>query len=433
MSVVEQVERVEDDASKCGYRITFCADPKKFEEACEAAYQKTKGKFFIQGFRQGKAPRKMIEIQYGKGVFYEDAVERVLPEAYDAAVAESGLDVVLRPKIEVSEINAEKGVVFIAEVCVKPELSIEGYYALPYTKYDTEPTDEEIAERVNRDLDKNARTISVERPAEDGDIVTIDYSGFIDGEPFDGGQAEDHDLVIGSRTFIEGFEEQLIGMSAGDERDISVVFPEDYHGEDVAGRPAVFHVAVKDVKFREMPEADDDFAQDVSEFDTFEEYRSDIYEKIKKEKEQRAERDKENQIMRQLVEKLRADIPEAIYDQKVDEHVDNYMDSLYQRGYDPEKYMDYFGQTEQSLRERYRPQAVEAVRSRFALEAVAQAEKMELTEEDIHAEAAKIAEVYKLDADKFLKGLDAKAMKGFRTDVLARKAFEFVVGKAVEE
>ncbi|MCL2351678.1 MAG: trigger factor [Firmicutes bacterium] len=433
MSVVEKVERVEEDTSKCKYRLTFCAEPKKFEEACELSYQKNKGKYFIQGFRQGKAPRKMIEIQYGKGVFYEDAVERVLPEAYDAAAAESGLDIVLRPSIEVSEINAEKGVVFVAEVYVKPQVSLGDYIGLPYGKSDTEPTEEEIGERVDRDRDKNARTISAERPAQNGDIVTIDYTGYIDGEPFEGGEAKDHDLTIGSGSFVGGFEEQLAGMSAGEEKDVCVTFPEDYHGAEVAGKPAVFRVAVKDVKYRELPEADDEFAQDVSEFDTLEEYRKDIYEKIKTEKTARAKREKEDAVMRALLGKLIANIPEAMYENAVDDYVRNYMDGLYQRGYDPEKYMSYFGMTEETLRERYRPQAEETVKSRLALEAVAEAEGLEATEEDMAEEAAKFAAAYKVDAGMFLKGLDAKTQKSLKQDILTRKAFEFVVEKAVEE
>ncbi|MCL2461635.1 MAG: trigger factor [Defluviitaleaceae bacterium] len=433
MSVIRQVERVEDDATNCKYKLTFCAGAKKFEEACEQSYQKNRGKYYVQGFRQGKAPRKLIEIQYGKGVFYEDAVEAVLPEAYDQAVEESGLDIVLKPSIDISEITPADGAVFVAEVYVKPELTIDGYYALTYKKMDTEPTEEEINERVNRDLEKNARTISVERPAQDGDIVAIDYLGTIDGEPFEGGAAENHDLTIGSKSFIEGFEEQLIGASAGEERDVRVTFPADYHGEEVAGKDAVFHVTVKDVKYKEVPEADDDFAQDVSEFDTFDEYRQDIEKKIEHEKEHHAEHDREDQVMRQLIERLKADIPDAMYDQRIDDYVDNYKNTLYERGYDPEKYMEYFGQTEDTLRERYRELAVTAVKGALALEAVAKAENMETTEEDIAAEAARLAEAYGMNADKFLENMnkDNKAMKSFKQDALNKKAMDFVVDKAV--
>ena len=421
---------VELDKNK--YKLTFEVGPDKFEEAVSQSFQKNKEKFYIQGFRKGRAPRKLIEIQYGKEVFYEDAINFCLQDAYAAAVDDSGLQVVSKPDIDVEECNAAKGVVFTAEVTVKPVAEISGYSGLTYGKMDLLPTEEEINKRIDADRDKNARMVSVERPAETGDIVTIDYKGFIDGEPFEGGEEDGRELTLGSGAFIEGFEGQLVGSAAGDEKEVNVTFPEEYHDEFCKGKPAVFKVKVNDVRQKELPDADDEFAQDVSEFDTLDEYKRDISEKITADKKSRAEQTRENELTDRLIEKLVADIPEVMFEQRTAQLVNDYKRRLYMQGMNPDTYMQRFNINDEFLTKMNRPAAERFVKVSLALEAVAKAEGIEATDDDVGEEITRMAEDYKVDREIIEKDILANELKSFKSDIVIRKALKFVVDNAVE-
>jgi len=411
-------------------KLTFAVGAARFEEGLQHAYNKEKSRLNLPGFRPGRAPRKLLEAQFGKEIFYDEAVNFVLPAAYEAAVKETGIKTIDRPKVDVEDVTAE-GVRFVAEVFVKPEVTVDGYYALTYKPFDTDPSGEEIDRVIEQDREKNSRLVTVDRPAADGDTVSVDFEGFVDGEPFEGGKGTDYELVLGSHSFIDTFEEQIAGHSAGDDFTVHVVFPENYGSAELAGKAAVFKVSLKEVRLKELPEVNEEFAQDVSEFDTLMEYRNSIADKLKHEKEHQAEHDKENQVMEQLIEKAVMDVPEVMIDNKVDDMIQSMANQMSGQGLSLEMYLQYSGQTLESLMDSYRGQAVMQVKGRLALEAVAEKEKLEAGEEDVDEEIGRMAESYGMEKDRLAAVMRPEDREAMKEDVLVRKALGFVQDKAV--
>ena len=388
--------------------LHFSVESSVFEAAVERAYRKEVGKINIPGFRKGKAPRAMIEKMYGKGFFYDTALNDILPEAYEAAVKEAGIDPVAQPEIDVLSID-DNGVVFTAKVFVKPDVQIEGYFGIEVTKEVAPVTDEEIAKELDLVRERNSREIDAnDRPAELGDTAVIDFEGFVDGVAFDGGKGEDYALKLGSGQFIPGFEEQIVGHSVDDEFDVNVTFPAEYHAEDLAGKPSVFKVKLHALTKVELPELDDEFAKDVSEFDTLDEYKADLKAKIEKRHEAAAESAVDTQIMDTLIEKLVADIPEAMFDSEAENFIRDYDNQLRMQGLDLKTYFQYTGMTLDTLRAQFRPQAEKQVKARLALEKIAELENLVASEDDINAEYARIAEAYGIDVEQVKASIDSE-------------------------
>ena len=388
--------------------LHFSVESSVFEAAVERAYRKEVGKINIPGFRKGKAPRAMIEKMYGKGFFYDTALNDILPEAYEAAVKEAGIDPVAQPEIDVLSID-DNGVVFTAKVFVKPDVQIEGYFGIEVTKEVAPVTDEEIAKELELVRERNSREIDAnDRPAELGDTAVIDFEGFVDGVAFDGGKGEDYALKLGSGQFIPGFEEQIVGHSVDDEFDVNVTFPAEYHAENLAGKPSVFKVKLHALTKVELPELDDEFAKDVSEFDTLDEYKADLKAKIEKRHEAAAESAVDGQIMDTLIEKLVADIPEAMFDSEAENFIRDYDNQLRMQGLDLKTYFQYTGMTLDTLRAQFRPQAEKQVKARLALEKIAELENLVASEDDINAEYARIAEAYGINVEQVKASIDSE-------------------------
>ena len=387
------------------------------------------GKITVPGFRKGKAPRSVIEKMYGKGFFYEDAINEVLPDAFDAALKESALDMVGQPEFDVVSID-DNGVVLSAKVAVKPEVKIEGYVGIEAEKAVAEVTDEEIEREINTIRERNSREIEItdDTLSVMGDVCTIDYEGFVDGVAFEGGKGEDYPLKLGSGNFIPGFEEQVAGHKIGEAFDVNVTFPTEYHAAELAGKAAVFKTVIHKIKHVELPELDDDFAKDVSEFDTMDEYRADVKAKIAKRHEDEADRKFEDAIMDALIEKLEADIPEQMYVAETENFVRDYDNRLRMQGLDLKTYFQYTGMNLDSLREQLRPQAEKQVKLRLALEKIAELEKLEATDEDINAEVQRIADAYQMEADKVR---EAVPMDSIAQDMKVKKAMDLVKEKAI--
>ena len=423
-----------EDIEKNKVKLTFTVGPERFEEGMRHAYNKNKGRINLPGFRKGKAPRKIIEMQFGKEFLYDDAINFVLQDAYEEAAQTLTRQAVSRPTIDVEEVSTENGVVFVAEVYVKPEMDIDGYKGITYGPKSEEVTDEEIDAEINKAREKNARTITVtDRPVQEGDIVTIDFEGFMDGVPFEGGLGKDYELTIGSHTFIDTFEEQLVGASVGDDLDVIVSFPENYGKEEFSGKPALFKVEVKDIQVKELPEADDDFAQDVSEFDTLDEYKADIRNKLAETKKSQAEHDKENQVMDKLIALLNGEIPEVMVDGRVDSMYQDMGNQLRRQGIDMETYFNFTGETQESIMERQRPTAEAQVKGRLALETVAQKEGLTASDEELDEEMQRMAESYGMDKEKLSSVMGDKDKQALKEDVLVQKALKFVLENAVAE
>lgn len=411
-------------------KLTINVSPKEFQRGLQYAYNRNKGYIAIQGFRKGKAPRKIIERFYGKDIFYEEAVNHVLPGVYESAIDEHNIEPVYRPEINVKSMDEAEGAVLTAEVYVKPEVKIDGYHGLTYPITEIEPTEEDIQSRMQSEREKNSRTVTVDRPAEIGDILSINFTGYVDDEPFEGGEAEEYDLTLGTKTFIDTFEEQLVGHSAGDDVDVHVTFPADYGNEDLKGKPALFKVEVLEVQAKELPELDDEFAQDVSEFETLAELRDDITNKIRQEKEQQALTAKRTHLIQQLVEKAEMDIPEAMYTARVEEMTEELRYRLRQQGLDFEQYLSFSQMTLESLQETYKKPAKEEVEARLVLETIAKNEQFEVSDEEIRAHVEKIA-LPSQNADDILAELTEERKEALIQDLLNQKALDFVVDKAV--
>ncbi len=410
------------------YELEITVERETFAAAVDAAYRKNVQNINIPGFRKGKAPRALVEKMYGKGVFYEDAINACLPTAYEEAAKESKLDIVGQPEFDVISAD-DDGLVLKAVVFVKPDVKIENYLGIEVEKKVAEVTEEMVDEEITRTRERNARTKDVtDRAAKDGDSVNINFDGSVDGVPFDGGKAENFDLKLGSGQFIPGFEEQIVGHEIGEEFDVNVTFPADYHAENLAGKASVFKVKLNGIKETELPAADDEFAKDVSEFDTFAEYKADVQAKIQERNEKAAENEFEEKLIDTLIEKLDADIPEVMFEEETDNFVRDYENRMRMQGLDLATYFKYTGMTIETLKEQLRPQAEKQVKVRLALEKIAKLEKLTVSAKEVEAEYKRIADAYSMPVDK-IKELVAK--DGITADLKVKAAIDLVKEKAI--
>ncbi len=424
-----QVENLEKNMAK----LTIEVSAEELEKALNAAYQKEKNKISIPGFRKGKVPRAMIEKMYGPAVFYEDAANTLMQENYPAAVEESGVDIVSRPTVDVVQIEKGKPFIFTAEVAVRPEVTLGKYMGVTVTKIDTSVSDEEVEESLEKERNNNARTITVtDRAVESGDTAVIDFEGFVDGVAFEGGKGENHPLEIGSHTFIDTFEDQLIGKNTGDEVEVNVTFPEQYQAADLAGKPAVFKVKINEIKTKELPELDDEFAQDVSEFDTLAEYKEDLKKRLVEQKENEAKRTKEDEAIQKIIDKSKMDIPDAMIDTQCDTMIEEFAQRIAQSGLSMDQYLQFSGMTVDKLREQVRPEATTRIQSSLVLEQIAKDENIEITDEDIDAEIEKMAKAYGMEADKLKEYMGESEKKSMKNDLAIQKAVELVMDNVKE-
>jgi len=407
--------------------LSIVVEADVFEAACEKSYRKNASSINIQGFRKGKAPRKMIEKLYGPEIFYDDAMNECIPEAYEAAVKEAGLKVVSQPSI--TEVDVKDGeFLFTAVVFVKPEVVVKDYKGIEAEKDDVTVSAEEVEAELKRMQDRNARQVSVERESKKGDIVNLDFEGFVDGVAFEGGKGEKFDLELGSGMFIPGFEEQLEGKNVGDECDVNVTFPEEYNEKSLAGKPAVFKCKINEIKENQKPELDDEFAKDVSEFDTIAELKADLEKNLQERKNDSAQTSFQERVMDKVIETMEADIPDAMVETQLDRVADDFSYRLAMQGMEFESYLKMTGMTMEQFRSVFTPQALRQVKIRLALEKVAELEGMDVTEEDLNAEFEKLAENNKLDIEKVKELLAAEDLK---VDMLCQKANDFILANAV--
>lgn len=425
-----QVEKLEKSMAKL--TIEVAAD--QFDAAVEQAYQKNRGKIAMPGFRKGKAPRAMIEKMYGAGVFYEDAANIIIPDAYEAAAKESELEIVAQPEIDVVQIEKGQNFIFTATVAVKPEVTLGEYKGIEVEKRSAEVTAEEVTAEIDRARESNSRMITIDdRAAQDGDTLTIDFDGYVDGEQFEGGYAEDYSLVLGSHTFIDGFEEQLVGANLGEEVEVNVTFPDDYQAEELQGKPAVFKVKVKEIKVKELPELDDEFAQDVSDFDTLEEYKADVEKKLLENKEAALAREKEEDVITKIIDNATMEVPEQMIETQTRQMMQEFAQRIQSQGLSLEQYMQFSGMTPQKMQEEIQPQALKRIQSRLVLEAVVAAENIESTEEEIEKELENMASMYQMELDKLKDLVGEEEQKQIKLDLAVQKAVTLVVDAAVEK
>ena len=424
-----QVENLEHNMA-C---LTIEASAEDFEKACQSAYQKQKGRIAIPGFRKGKAPRKLIEKMYGVEVFYEDAANILIPEAYRNELKEhKELEVVSRPSIDIVQVENGKPFIFKAEVALKPPVELGKYKGVACTKIDTSVSEEELKERIDSERERDSRIVEIsDRPIKEKDIATIDFEGFIDGEAFDGGKGEDHDLTIGSHSFIDNFEDQLVGKNVGDEVDVNVTFPEDYHEKSLAGKPALFKVKIKGIKEKQLPEVNEEYVSDKG-FDSVKDYEDDIRKKITESKEKEARAKHEDEIIEAIVEDSKMDIPEAMIDTEAEGLVESFNQRLSYQGLSPEKYMQYTGTTHEKLKKDMMSQAEKNIKSRLVLEAVMKAEGLEATDEEFEEEIKKIAGNYYMDVDRFKDMIGDTEKENIRKDAGMQKAVDFLIKEAKE-
>ena len=424
-----QVEKMEKNMAK----LTIEVAAEDLEKAMQNAYQKAKGRISIPGFRKGKAPRKMIEQMYGKGVFLEDAVNALIPEHYSKALAECELEIVSQPTIDITQAEPGKAFIFTAEVAVKPEVTLGDYKGVEVPKTEITVTDEDVEAELKKEQEKNSRTISVEdRAAQLNDIVTIDFEGSVDGVPFDGGQATEYPLTLGSNTFIPGFEEQLVGAKVGDDVDVKVTFPEEYQAKELAGKEAIFKCAVKKIEAKELPELDDDFAKDVSEFDTLAEYKEHVKTNLEDKKANEAKRAKEDAAVDKAIENAEMDIPDAMLNTQVRQMLDDFSRRMQSQGLTMDQYMQFTGTTLASLQEQMKPQALKRIQTRLVLEKIAEAEAIEIADEKIDEEINKMAEMYKMEADKLKEMLGDAEKEQMKKDMAVQEAVTILADAAKE-
>jgi len=425
-----QLEKLEKNMAK----LTIEVPVEDLEKGIESAYQKNKKQISVPGFRKGKVPRAMIEKMYGKGVFLEEAANNVLPSAYEKAVDECEEEIVSSPKIDIVQLEPGKPFIFTAEVALKPSVELGKYKGVTVEKADLAVSDAEVDAEIEKERENNARTISVEdRPVKDGDMTVINFEGFVDGVAFEGGKGENYPLTIGSGAFIPGFEEQLIGANLNEEVEVNVTFPEDYQAEDLAGKPALFKCTVLEIKEKELPEADDEFAAEVSEFDTLAEYKEDIRKNLTEKKESEAKSKKESDVIEAIVNDSNMDIPEAMIETRQRQMVDEFAQRIQMQGLSLEQYFQFTGLTNEKLFEQVRPQAEANIKSRLVLEAVAEAEKIEVTEEDFNKELERMADIYQMEAEKVKEMLGEKGREEVEKDLVVSKAAQFVVENAKEK
>ncbi len=424
-----QVEKLEKNMAK----LTIEVSAEDLDKAMEKAYQKQKSRISLPGFRKGKAPRKMIESMYGKGVFMEDAVNSLVPQEYTKALGECDLEIVSQPEINVTQMEPGKALIFTADVAVKPEVTLGDYKGVEVPKSEIAVTDEEVDAEVKKEQDKNARTVAVEdRAAANGDITTIDFEGFVDGVAFEGGKGTDYALTLGSGTFIPGFEDQLVGANTGDHVEVKVTFPEEYQAKELAGKEAVFQCDVKKIETKEVPELDDEFAKDVSEFDTLAEYKEDVKKKLTEKKEKEARTAKENAAVDKAIENAQMDIPELMTKTECRQMMDDFSRRMQQQGLSMEQYFQFTGQSMDKMMEGMKPQALKRIQTRLVLEKVAEAENIQPSEEEITEEIQKMADAYKMEADKIREAIGESGLEQMKKDMAVQKAVTVIADAAVE-
>ena len=425
-----QVEKLEKNMAK----LTIEVSSEEFEKAIAKAYKKNKNKISMPGFRKGKAPRAMIEKMYGKGIFYEDAANSIIPDAYADAAKESELEIVAQPEIDVTQIESGKPFIFTATVALKPEVTLGEYKGIEVEKKEVEVTDEEVEAEINKVRESNARMLDIDdRATQDGDTVLIDFDGYVDGKQFEGGKADDYSLVLGSHSFIDNFEEQLVGKNIGDDVEVNVTFPENYQAEELQGKPAVFKVKIKEIKVKELPELDDDFAQDVSNFDTIAEYKEDLKKKLTENKEEALKREREEAVIGKIIENAQMDIPEQMVDAQTRQMTQEFAQRLSSQGLSIDQYMQFTGLTPQKMIEELKPQALKRIQSRLVLEAVVAAENIETTEEELDKEIENMASMYQMEVDKLKEVIGEEEKKQISLDLAVQKAVEMVTSAAVEK
>ena len=422
-----QVEKLEKNMAK----LTIEVSAAEFEKALEDAFLKNKNKISVPGFRKGKVPRQMVEKMYGPEIFYEDAANALIPDAYSKALDECEEDIVSSPEIDVTQIEKGKSFIFTATVALKPEVKLGKYKGVKVEAAEVTVTDEEVDAKIEKERENNARTIEVtDRPVKDGDMTVLDFEGFVDGVAFDGGKGENYPLTIGSGAFIPGFEGQLVGAEIGKEVEVNVTFPEDYQAEELKGKAAVFKCTIKEIKEKELPALDDEFASEVSEFDTLEEYKKDVKETLTIEKEKAAREAKEAAVIDAIIADSDMDIPEAMVTTQQKQMIDEFAQRMQMQGLSMEQYFQFTGATLDKMMEQVKPQAETRIKSRLVLEAVAAKEGIEATEEDYEEEIKTMAEVYQMEPDKIKEMLPEKSVKGIKEDIAVKKAAEFVVNNA---
>lgn len=422
-----QVETLEKNMAK----LTIEVPAEEFEKAIEKAYQKNKGKMSVPGFRKGKVPRKMIEKMYGTGIFYEDAANIIIPEAYANEIENCELEIVSQPSIDVVQIESGKPFIFTAEVATKPEVELGEYKGVQVERKAVEVTDEEVDKALEEERDKQSRMVPVEgRAVENGDMVTIDFEGFVDGVAFEGGEGTDYPLTIGSHSFIDTFEDQLVGKNVGEEVEVNVTFPEQYQAEELQGKPAMFKVAIKEIKAKELPELDDDFAQDVSDFDTLAEYKEDLKKKLVEKKEEEAKEAFEEAVVEAVVSNAKMEIPAPMVDLQVKTMADNFARRITSQGLSMEQYMQFTGMTPEKLEEQMRPQALKTIESRLVLEAIVKAENIQAADEELDKELEKMASMYQMEVEKLKELISDKEKDSMKLDIAVQKAVDFIVEQA---
>ena len=425
-----QVEKLEKNMAK----LTVEVPAEEVEAALQNAYLKNRKQISVPGFRKGKVPRQMIEKMYGPEVFYDDAANALIQKAYPQAADECELEIVSRPTVDIVQLEKGKSFIFTAEVAVKPEVTLGQYKGIEVEKVDTTATDEEVAAELDKEREANSRTITVEdRAVQDGDMTVIDFEGFVDGEAFEGGKGTDYPLTIGSGAFIPGFEEKLVGAEIGKEVEVDVTFPEEYHAKELAGKPAVFKCTVKEIKVKELPELDDDFAQDVSDFDTLEEYKADVRKKVEEKKAADAKAKKEDAVIEKIIEGAAMEIPDAMVETQAERMVDEFAQRLQMQGLTMEQYLQFTGGNVQALVEQSKPQALKRIQSRLVLEAVVAAENLTASDEELDAELGRMAEQYKMEVEKLKEMFTEEDLKSVREDLAIQKAVELVTDAAVEK
>ena len=425
-----QVEKLEHNMAK----LTIEVSAEELEKALQGAYNKQKKNISIPGFRKGKVPRQMIEKMYGPEVFYDDAANQLIPEAYGKVYDEKDLEIVSQPKIDIVQIEKGKPFIFTAEVALKPEVTLGEYKGLKVEKISNRVTQKEIEAKLVEEQEKNARTVSVtDRPVQDKDEVVLDFEGFVDGVAFEGGKGENYPLTIGSGAFIPGFEEQLIGANQEEEKEVNVKFPEEYHAKDLAGKEAVFKCTVHEIKVKELPELDDEFASEVSEFETLDAYKADIKAKIKEQKIAEGKRKQEDKAVEEAVANAQMDIPDAMVDTEVRQMANDFAQRLQQQGLTLDQYFQFTGMTAEKMTDELKPQALKRIQTRLVLEAIVKAENIEISDEKIDEEIQKMADAYKMEADKLKEFMGEKEKEQMKLDMAVQEAVTFLVDNAVEE
>ena len=424
-----KVENLEHNMAK----LTIEDSAEDLEKALNKAYNKQKNQISVPGFRKGKVPRAMVEKMYGAEIFYEDAANELMQQTYPSAIDESGIDIVSRPTVDVVQIEKGKPFIYTAEVATRPEVTLGIYMGVTVTKVDTTVTDEEVEAELENQRNTNARTVTVtDRPVKERDTSVIDFEGFVDGVAFAGGKGENHPLEIGSHTFIDTFEDQLVGKNAGDEVEVNVTFPEQYQAAELAGKPAMFKVKINEIKAKELPELDDEFAQDVAGVDTLAEYKEEVKKNLTEKKEAEARKTKEDEAIQKIIDKSKMDIPEAMIQTQCETMVNEFAQRIAQSGLSMDQYLQFSGMTVDQLMEQVRPEAESRIKSSLVLEQIAKDENIEVTDADIDAEIEKMAAAYGMEADKLKEYMGENEMKQMKSDLAVQKAAELVVAEAKE-